>query len=136
MAIKAPTSNSHGFLNSWKEIASYLNRGVRTVQRWEQDLQLPVHRIGRGKRGPVYAVVSELKFWMLTSAGKRAMLANGEANAPADPSARKREPILAARLHDLAQAVAQASARHQRQAEALERNIRTLRSRVSLRKPK
>ena len=22
-------------LNSWKEIAGYLNRGVRTVQRWE-----------------------------------------------------------------------------------------------------
>jgi len=42
-------------LNSWKEIATYLSRGVRTVQRWERELKLPVHRIGKGKRSPVYA---------------------------------------------------------------------------------
>ncbi len=29
-------------LNSWKEIACYLGRGVRTVQRYERDLGLPV----------------------------------------------------------------------------------------------
>ena len=54
-------------LNSWKEIASYLDRGVRTVQRWERDLHLPVHRIGKGRRSPVYALVPELKFWLITS---------------------------------------------------------------------
>src|SRR5437899_10933756 len=54
-------------LNSWKEIASFLDRGVRTVQRWERELQLPVHRIGKGKRSPVYALVPELKFWIATS---------------------------------------------------------------------
>src|SRR5215475_1870514 len=54
-------------LNSWKEIARFLDRGVRTVQRWERDLQLPVHRIGKGKRSPVYAFVPELKFWVATS---------------------------------------------------------------------
>ena len=31
-------------LNSWKEIASYLGRSVRTVQRWEREFGLPVHR--------------------------------------------------------------------------------------------
>jgi len=30
-------------------------------------LQLPVRRIGRGKRSPVYASVRDLKFWMATS---------------------------------------------------------------------
>lgn len=37
------------------------------MQRWERDLHLPVHRIGRGKRSPVYAKVAELKFWLATS---------------------------------------------------------------------
>ena len=54
-------------LNSWKEIASYLDRGVRTVQRWERELQLPVHRIGKGKRSPVYAIATELKLWLCTA---------------------------------------------------------------------
>ena len=31
-------------LDSWKEIAAYLNRGVRTVRRWEEEEGLPVHR--------------------------------------------------------------------------------------------
>jgi len=29
-------------LNSWKEIAEYLDRAIRTVQRWERDLKLNV----------------------------------------------------------------------------------------------
>ena len=32
------------FLNTWKEIATYMGRGVRTVQRWERELGLPVRR--------------------------------------------------------------------------------------------
>ncbi|PYT73396.1 MAG: hypothetical protein DMG42_12615 [Acidobacteria bacterium] len=31
-------------LDSWKEIAAYLDREVRTVQRWEKKEGLPVHR--------------------------------------------------------------------------------------------
>jgi len=31
-------------LSSWKEISSYLGIGVRTAQRWESELGLPVHR--------------------------------------------------------------------------------------------
>jgi len=51
-------------LNSWKEIASFLNRGVRTVQRWERELQLPIHRIGKGSRSPVFAFSAEIKLWL------------------------------------------------------------------------
>ena len=29
-------------LNGWKEIANHLGKAVRTAQRWEQDLDLPV----------------------------------------------------------------------------------------------
>ena len=53
------------FLNSWKEIAAHLDRGIRTVQRWERDLDLPVHRIGKGKRSPVFANAAELNFWIV-----------------------------------------------------------------------
>lgn len=52
------------FLNSWKEIAVYLNRGVRTVQRWEAELGLPVRR-PRGKRhSAVIAACAELDQWI------------------------------------------------------------------------
>lgn len=54
-----------GILNSWKEIASYLGRGVRTVQRWHDMLQLPVHRINfENPRSPVFAYREELDHWM------------------------------------------------------------------------
>jgi hypothetical protein len=53
-----------GVLNSWKEIATYLGRGVRTVQRWEAELHLPVHR-PRGKtRSAVVAFRQELDEWL------------------------------------------------------------------------
>ncbi|GEM_PF-2436511 len=55
-------------LNSWKEIATYLGRGVRTVQRWERTLGLPVHRIGDRSRGPVFSFQHELNMWMRTHA--------------------------------------------------------------------
>src|SRR3954471_16390533 len=50
-------------LDSWKEIASYLGRGIRTVQRWEREEGLPVHRLDHAKRGSVYASRRELTTW-------------------------------------------------------------------------
>jgi len=50
-------------LDSWKEIAAYLGRGIRTVQRWEQEEGLPVHRLAHDKRGSVYAQRDELVAW-------------------------------------------------------------------------
>ena len=38
------TSTREDRLDSWKEIATFLNRGVRTVQRWEATEGLPVRR--------------------------------------------------------------------------------------------
>jgi hypothetical protein len=64
MAVESP-----GFhlLNSWKEVASYLGRGVRTVQRWEK-LGLPVRRLGAGPRSPVVANARDLDRWLLAAA--------------------------------------------------------------------
>jgi serine/threonine protein kinase/Tol biopolymer transport system component len=50
-------------LDSWKEIAAFLRRGVRTVQRWEREEQMPVHRLAHAKRGSVYADQHELARW-------------------------------------------------------------------------
>lgn len=50
-------------LDSWKEIAVYLGRGVRTVQRWEREEGLPVHRLAHEKRGSVYAHREEIDAW-------------------------------------------------------------------------
>jgi TolB-like protein/thioredoxin-like negative regulator of GroEL len=50
-------------LDSWKEIAAYLNRGVRTVRRWEAEEGLPVHRQVHRALGSVYAYRSEIDMW-------------------------------------------------------------------------
>jgi TolB-like protein/Tfp pilus assembly protein PilF len=63
----APSKNlSAGRLESWKEIAAYLNRDVTTVQRWEKREGMPVHRHLHDQRGSVYAVPAELDAWRRT----------------------------------------------------------------------
>jgi TolB-like protein/Tfp pilus assembly protein PilF len=52
-------------LESWGEIAAYLRRDVRTVQRWERYHGLPVRRLQVGKLATVYAYRSELDKWFL-----------------------------------------------------------------------
>ncbi len=51
-------------LNSWKEIAAYLGRGVRTAQRWEKELLLPIHRPKGRDRSAVLAFPTELDRWL------------------------------------------------------------------------
>jgi len=50
-------------LDSWKEIAAYLNRDVTTVQRWEKREGMPVHRHLHDRMGSVYAFRAELDTW-------------------------------------------------------------------------
>ena len=58
-------------LNTWKEIAAHLHRGVRTVQRWEATLGMPVRRLGTTPRAPVLAFQNELDAWRTVSIGIR-----------------------------------------------------------------
>ena len=51
-------------LHSWKEIAAYVRCGVRTVERWEHDFGLPVHRIGARERTAVIAFPQEIDRWL------------------------------------------------------------------------
>ena len=50
-------------LETWKKIARYLGREVRTCQRWEKLEGLPVHRLHHTRLSSVYAVVAELEEW-------------------------------------------------------------------------
>jgi hypothetical protein len=55
---------SRQILNGWKEISSYINRSVRTVQRWEARLGLPVYRPALKDRSAVVAFSDELDRWI------------------------------------------------------------------------
>ena len=50
-------------LDSWKAIARYLGRSVRTVRRWEQQQALPVHRLMHQSKASVFAFRQELDDW-------------------------------------------------------------------------
>ena len=56
-------SSKEDRLDSWKDIAAYLKRSVPTVQRWEKEEGLPVHRHLHKKQGSVYAYARELEDW-------------------------------------------------------------------------
>ncbi len=64
-------------LDSWKEIAAYLGRQVRTVQRWEKQEELPVHRHQHDKFSTVYAYKSELDEWLIRRAALAASTNDG-----------------------------------------------------------
>lgn len=56
-------------LESWKSIAAYLQRDVRTVQRWEKTESLPVRRVKHEARSTVFAWTDELDEWVLSRSG-------------------------------------------------------------------
>jgi serine/threonine-protein kinase len=86
--MPGPPANDR--LDSWKEIARYLNRDARTVQRWEATRGLPVHRPvpGRLKGSPVYAFKSELEAWLAPRGGDELLASNSTAAeaAPTGPA--------------------------------------------------
>ena len=67
MAIRDMGSNGNNDgdvkLESWKEIAAFFERDLRTVIRWEKELGLPIHRYPGKSKGRVYAHTAELKAW-------------------------------------------------------------------------
>jgi tetratricopeptide (TPR) repeat protein len=57
-------------LDSWKEIALFFSKDVRTVKRWEKERALPVHRAPGKPGGSVYAFTDELTGWLNASSPK------------------------------------------------------------------
>jgi len=65
--VSAVTASERKVLHSWKEIASYMGLSVRTLQRYEQYLGLPIRRFGGVARSSVTAFTDELDYWMQTA---------------------------------------------------------------------
>jgi hypothetical protein len=87
-AVSAPSTrvqNRGNRLDSWKEIAVYLDREVRTVQRWEKREHLPVHRHLHQKIGSIFAFKDEIDSWR-----------KSRALSPENPVSRKTKTVLAA----------------------------------------
>src|SRR5712675_2365930 len=72
---------SQAVLNSWKEIAEYVGRGVRTLQRWEQFYGFPVHRPAGNHKSAVFAVPAEVDEWLRTRPMHMQKEANGNGGA-------------------------------------------------------
>jgi hypothetical protein len=51
-------------LTSWKDIAQYVGKGVRTVQRWESEFGFPIRRIKPGRKSVVLAIPAEIDAWL------------------------------------------------------------------------
>lgn len=72
-------------LDSWKQIARYLNRSVRTVRRWERQEGLPVHRHMHQSLGSIFAIRSEIDAWQ----ERVATVASTNANWPLAAESRR-----------------------------------------------
>jgi len=75
-APAAPKTSERGTrLDSWKEIAAYLHRDLRTLQRWEKTANLPIRRLNKPGMRAVFAYTADLDEWL-----------RQQSPAPADPS--------------------------------------------------
>ena len=90
-----PNANTIPRLNSWKEIAAYFDRDIRTVQLWEKREALPIHRHEHSARSSVYAYPAELDLWLRARRQERPS-PTPEAPVPTLPAPSRR------RVHNLA----------------------------------
>ncbi|MFQ5721291.1 MAG: FG-GAP repeat domain-containing protein [Candidatus Aminicenantales bacterium] len=67
--------NKH-ILDSWKEIANYLKRDVRTCQRWEKHFGLPIHRLEDAPKSRVFAYKEEIDKWLELKLGEKKIRRN------------------------------------------------------------
>jgi tetratricopeptide (TPR) repeat protein len=94
-----PNSTLGNRLDSWKEIATYLRRGERTVKRWETDRGLPIHRVPGGGRGSVYAYTAELAEWLKSSPSAETDPVEVLAQEPLEEAESEGIPVVPAAAH-------------------------------------
>src|SRR6202162_452288 len=87
-----PSSHDYGRLDSWKEIANFLRREVRTVQLWEKREGLPVHRHFHQQLGSVFALRSEIESW------RRRVSGEGGKPGPESPAPARHSQVAAHRI--------------------------------------
>ena len=71
-------------LDSWKQIAGYLDRDVKTVQRWEHHEGLPIHRHPHAGRSSVFAWKAEIDTWLQDRQQDPLFIARSGWHPPAD----------------------------------------------------
>jgi hypothetical protein len=103
---------SRRILNGWKEISNHIERGVRTAQRWEALLGMPVHRPALKDRSAVVAFTDELDGWITRNVPDTPD-ANGEA---------RNESL--ARLHDNMSTLALHTAQLEAQTRELQEQLK------------
>lgn len=84
-AVPQTISDRGTRLDSWKEIAAYLNRDLRTLQRWEKTANLPIRRLNKPGMRAVFAYTGDLDEWL-----------RQQSPAPASPSPEDRSVATAA----------------------------------------
>lgn len=117
-------------LSGWKEIANYLGKGVRTVQRYECELGLPIRRPAGISRGPVIATKAEIDAWISASPVREAFRLSLHAVDSAETVKGLKQQVT--ELHRLREASAEL--RHEMRAarEALKASIKVLQESLPL----
>jgi hypothetical protein len=108
-------------LSSWKDIARYLGKGVRTVQRWERHLGLPVRRpTGASQKSAVLLHRGEVDAWLATRFSARTIEKSKVQQVG--------EPLIAerARLKEGIQTARQLRETHQTLTQQISESIRLL----------
>jgi hypothetical protein len=86
----------HAVLTCWKDIAQYLGKGVRTVQRWERELALPVRRPNNcASKGPVTACTADLDNWLTTHWSERSPATSYRKALPVPVHTSQENPLVA-----------------------------------------
>jgi len=141
------------FLSGWKEIASYLGMGVRTVQRYEREMGLPIHRPTGKSRGAVIATKAELDGWLTAGAtqinsrprgvdnrtnrvgadflrvdSEIALTFSGLALAASDPETRRRRAAIARKAYDTIMQLRKNIVLSSAQRDDLDANLQRLKS--------
>jgi hypothetical protein len=72
LARRSNGADHSAVLTSWKDIARYMGKGVRTLQRWERDFGLPVRRPQGSSKKAVLARPRDLDAWVALRCTSRA----------------------------------------------------------------
>lgn len=59
-----PREPNPRILSSWKEVANYLGKSLRTAQRYERECGLPVRRPAGKWHAAVFATKDEMEAWV------------------------------------------------------------------------
>lgn len=87
MANSFPQTESPRILTGWKDIANHLGKGVRTVQRYERELGLPVRR-PTSASAVVVAITAEVDAWVEACPMRSALRSEQSIPSSGEPAVR------------------------------------------------